>query len=144
MGVRVRVHVWTCSVLRVDCGWDPPVSLAVKGSLGLKGHFPLPDSTVWDNVNNGSCRTDGDHTQREWPTNTGAKRKLCPCLQTDWWTPSRDGQRKTEARQRETDTKIWHSSLMPGIKWKQETSLLLLWHFCLQSYNYSKNNKNRL
>lgn len=35
---------------------DPPVRLAVKGSLGLKGHFPLPDSPEPDSMNSGSCR----------------------------------------------------------------------------------------
>lgn len=59
-------------------GLDLPVSLAAKGSLGLKGHFPLPDSTVWDSVNNGSCRREdrGDHTNTEWWINRRAKMKL--------------------------------------------------------------------
>lgn len=65
--------------LRVRVGGrDLPVSLAAKGSLGLKGHFPLPDSTVWDSVNNGSCRREdrGDHTNTEWWITRRAKMKL--------------------------------------------------------------------
>lgn len=59
-------------------GRDLPVSLAAKGSLGLKGHFPLPDSTAWDSVNNGSCRREdrGDHTNTGWWINRRAKMKL--------------------------------------------------------------------
>lgn len=49
--------------------WDLPVRKTAKGSLGLKGHFPLPDSSEPDSTNSGSCRgkwRGGGTTHTKW------------------------------------------------------------------------------
>lgn len=67
------------------CGWthrtlcaDPPVSRAVKGSLGLKGHFPRPDSRRGDNMKDGSCRRETTHKHRTVSRRTERKLTLRP------------------------------------------------------------------
>ena len=67
------------------CGWthrtlcaDPPVSRAVKGSFGLKGHFPRPDSRRGDNMKDSSCRTETTHKHRAISSRTERKLTLHP------------------------------------------------------------------
>lgn len=62
LGMIWSVHFGLFLLYALSYIWDLPVRCAAKGSLGLKGHFPWPDSSEWNSMNNGCCNGEMDQT----------------------------------------------------------------------------------